>query len=81
MEPLTLEDETVSENYSPQLSWREANLVKDQLWKNVDDEIEGGPIVAKRLWSFGTIQNIQQLMDVPVGGVIKTRVSVYTRVA
>lgn len=67
--------------FTPQLSDREANRAMDTKWKADDGTLHDGAWLAKRMWSFGIIEHVEQLLAIPVGGCLKTGVSAYERMA
>ena len=77
---------TMKTKIFPQLADRDARLAVHTLWRqwpSCGDEsrdVWQGQDLAKRLWSIGRIRSGQDLVDVPVGGVIKTGVSAYERI-
>jgi hypothetical protein len=66
---------------TPQMSDREAMLAADRRWRDSDGKEHFGAVLAKRLWSLGWIDGVQQLLDIPVGGCLKAGVSAYERIA
>lgn len=67
--------------FKPQLNDREANRVATQQWKGDTGVLWTGSDLAKRLWSLGVIDHVEQMLEIPVGGGITTGVSAYERIA